>query len=79
MQKRFITTENPNMIRDLNSKALIIKDDIARKEYENRMREKRKTDEQINQIKQTINEINLSITTELDLIKQMILELANKQ
>jgi len=79
MQKRFITTENPNMIRDLNSKALLIKDDVAKKEYENKMIERRKTNEKINEIKKEINEINSSITTELDLIKQMILELANKQ
>lgn len=67
------------MIRDLNSKALIIKDDVAKQEYENKMTERRKTNEKINEIKKEINEINSSITTELDLIKQMILELANKQ
>lgn len=78
MRNRYIKTENSKIIRDLDSKGLIIKDDVARKEYENRLLERKKTNEEINLIKKEINEINSTITTELDLIKKMILEIANK-
>lgn len=70
-----ITTETPNILRDPNSKAIIIDDERARIAWKKRMEEKRKFEKfssELETLKQTsLEEIKL-IKQELSNIKSLI-------
>jgi hypothetical protein len=75
-----IKTENTNLYRDINSKAIIVSDSKAREEYKKRIREKQEIQELRNDVdvmKECVSEIT-TIKEEISEIKQLILSLTNK-
>lgn len=74
-----IKTENNILLRDPNSKALIVSDDLSRIEFKKKQVKDRLLQEniqnlssEIDELKQTISEINI-IKNEIQELKQLIL------
>jgi predicted nucleic acid-binding Zn-ribbon protein len=69
----YIKTENPDVVRDLNSKAIIFTNNSAREEFRQKAAEKQKLQNEINTLRSSIEEIKNSVSKEISEIKQLII------
>lgn len=68
-----IRTENPNFVRDLNSKAILFTDHQAREEFRQRTAEKQLIQNEINTIKSTVDQLKTDLRQEISDLKTIIL------
>lgn len=59
---KLINTEQPGLVRDVDSKAILFSDNRAREEYRARLSEKKKTQEELNNLKETVNNLQSEIS-----------------
>jgi len=70
----YIKTDTPGLIRDTNSKAILFVDDDARREFREKSEEKQKIQREINNLKDSVEQIKTSVQSEISEIKTLLLQ-----